>query len=163
MRIVDGPRLASARLVEDTQFESRGEPARRPVTFIAVRLWKCRFGNSCEAGFARARQTETEPAGTRVKNRSLLLRADIYRCAGGVPIDLQSAAAARLSVGDGEILDRRGQLRNLHVHAGEFVALVFIRYAPFPCLFVDDERPLIGLRDGENRIAAGRNRLAADD
>ena len=39
------------------------------MTFITCRLWKFRFGNCCEAGFARARQTETEPAGSRVKSQ----------------------------------------------------------------------------------------------
>ena len=46
------PPIAAARLDEDTRVESRGGLTGKPVTFITARLWKCRFGNYCEAGLA---------------------------------------------------------------------------------------------------------------
>src|SRR5207249_11648743 len=91
-----------------------------------------------------------------------LLRRDVDRRPGRIPVESQSAAAAGVVVGNGEVLDRRGQLRDFHVHASQFVAFILVRDAPFACLLVDDQGPLVGVGYGEDGIAASGHSLAAD-
>src|SRR5258708_11084506 len=92
----------------------------------------------------------------------LLLGCDVDRRAGGFPVHVQRATVARLFVGDGEILDRRGQLRIFHVEAGVFVLLVLVGNAPFGSLLIDDQRPFVGVGNGEEGVAASRDILASN-
>src|SRR5208283_3065937 len=65
-------------------------------------------------------------------------------------------------IGDGEVLDRRGQLGRLHLHADKFVALVLVRNAPLASLLVDNQGPLAGSRHGEDGVAARGHGFAAN-
>ena len=51
---------------------------------------------------------------------------------------------------------------NLHIHARQVFAFAWIVGTPLAGLLADDKRPLVCIWDGEERIAAGGNVLAAD-
>src|ERR1700687_5357223 len=90
------------------------------------------------------------------------LRSDIYRRARGLPVDAQGAAVSRFVIRDGEVFHRRGQFRDIHVDARQFVALILVRDSPFSSFLVDDESPLVSSGDGEERVAPGGHGLAAN-
>src|SRR5713226_8292879 len=92
----------------------------------------------------------------------LLLLCYFHRSTGIFPVLMHGATAARLVKGNGKVLHRRCSLRNLHVHSGEFVAFVLIGDAPFACFLVDDQRPFVGARDGEDGVAADGHIFSAD-
>jgi len=64
--------------------------------------------------------------------------------------------------GDGEILQRRRELGDFHVDAREVFARAGIGGAPLAGLLADDELPFVGVRNGEEGVAACGNGGAAD-
>src|ERR1700687_3025666 len=90
------------------------------------------------------------------------LRSDIYRRARGLPVDAQGAAVSRFVIRDGEVFHGRGQLRDLHVDARQFVALILVWNSPLSRFLVDDESPLVSSGNGEKRVAPGGHGLAAN-
>src|ERR1035438_7746050 len=89
----------------------------------------------------------------------LLLNLDAG--ASVLPFQAQGTSLARIEC-DGEVLDRRRSLGHLHIESSKLVGLVLVRNAPLLLFLVDDQRPLIRLRNRKNRIAARRQRFAAD-
>ena len=52
---------------------------------------------------------------------------------------------------------------NFHVDARQFITLVLVGNAPLSGFLVDDERPLVGVGNGEDGVAASGDIFAADD
>src|ERR1700686_1960797 len=90
------------------------------------------------------------------------LRSDIYRRARGLPVDAQGATVSRFVIRDGEVFHGRGQFRDFHVDARQFVALILVWDSPLSGFLVDDESPLVSSGDGEERVAPGGHGLAAN-
>src|SRR5258708_1385173 len=79
-----------------------------------------------------------------------------------LPIHAQRATAGGLVKGDREVLDSRGQRRRLHVDSRQIFGRPRVLGTPFTRFFADNQRPLVLVRNRENRVTAGRHMGPAD-
>src|SRR6516162_1298758 len=103
-----------------------------------------------------------ETTEARTLSLMLLLLGEVYARSGAGPIELQCRSSSTgLVQRNCKLLGRRGVLRDLHVHAGEVLALVVLG-APLSRFLVDDQLPVVLVGDRVEGIAACRNICAAD-